>query len=85
MPEVDGYELIRLVRKLPEHVPAIAVSAHSRPQDRAKALVSRFDGYCRSRPTIFLRWCRRSSPIKSDWRIALEFTDEVPDHDWQKL
>jgi CheY-like chemotaxis protein len=46
MPEVDGYELIRLVRKLPEHVPAITVSAHARPQDRAKALVSGFDGYC---------------------------------------
>ncbi len=46
VPEVDGYELIRLVRKLLEHVPAIAVSAHARPQDRAKALVSGFDGYC---------------------------------------
>lgn len=41
MPRVDGYELIRRVRALPEDkggIPAIAVTAYGREQDRARAL-----------------------------------------------
>jgi CheY-like chemotaxis protein len=42
MPFEDGYELIRKVRALPEvnggRVPAVALSAYARPEDRMKAL-----------------------------------------------
>ena len=49
MPDVDGYELIQRVRRLPpEHgarVPAIAVTALARGQDRARAFLAGFDVY----------------------------------------
>jgi CheY-like chemotaxis protein len=40
MPEHDGYELIRQLRKLPggANVPAVALTALARPEDRVKAL-----------------------------------------------
>jgi signal transduction histidine kinase/CheY-like chemotaxis protein len=44
MPQVDGYELIRRVRSLPEphggHTPAIALTAYSRREDELKALLA---------------------------------------------
>ena len=46
MPEVDGYDLIRRVRELPNGVPAIALSAYARPEDRSKALALGFNAYC---------------------------------------
>jgi signal transduction histidine kinase/CheY-like chemotaxis protein len=46
MPDVDGYELIRRVRTAHAGVPAIAVSAYARPQDRRRALAAGYDGYC---------------------------------------
>jgi CheY-like chemotaxis protein len=46
MPDVDGYELISRVRRDHGAVPAIAVSAHARPEDRARALGAGFNGYC---------------------------------------
>jgi nitrogen-specific signal transduction histidine kinase/CheY-like chemotaxis protein len=49
MPDVDGYELIEKVRGMPggcARVPAVAVSAYSRPEDRDKALATGYDGYC---------------------------------------
>jgi len=46
MPDVDGYELIRQVRQMDGRLPAVAVSAYARPQDRSKALASGFDEYC---------------------------------------
>jgi PAS domain S-box-containing protein len=46
MPDIDGYELIRRVRTRSAGVPAIAVSAHARPQDRSRALASGYNGYC---------------------------------------
>ena len=42
MPGEDGYELIRRVRALPlpaGHVPAIALTAYGRPEDRARCLL----------------------------------------------
>lgn len=49
MPGVDGYEFIRRVRSLPsdtEHkIPAIALTAFARPEDRAKALKAGYDMY----------------------------------------
>ncbi len=46
MPDIDGYELIRRVRGTHPALPAIAVSAYARPQDRRRALSAGFDGYC---------------------------------------
>ena len=46
MPDIDGYELIRRVRSTHTALPAIAVSAYARPQDRRRALAAGFDGYC---------------------------------------
>lgn len=46
MPVVDGYELIRRVRSRANGIPAIAVSAYARPEDRALALATGFDAYC---------------------------------------
>jgi PAS domain S-box-containing protein len=46
MPEVDGYELIRRVRQLRRAVPAVAVSAYARPEDRCRALAAGYDAYC---------------------------------------
>jgi signal transduction histidine kinase/DNA-binding response OmpR family regulator len=49
MPEVDGYALIQAIRNLPDRaggrVPAIAVTAFARPQDRARAFLAGFDVY----------------------------------------
>ena len=46
MPEVDGYELIARIRALPEpiaRVPAIALTAYARSQDRSRAVLAGFD------------------------------------------
>jgi PAS domain S-box-containing protein len=46
MPDADGYELMRSIRNLPpEHgsqVPAVALTAHARVEDRMKALAAGF-------------------------------------------
>jgi len=46
MPEIDGYDLIRHVRAFDHRIPAVAVSAYTRPEDRGKAMASGFDAYC---------------------------------------
>jgi signal transduction histidine kinase/CheY-like chemotaxis protein len=46
MPDVDGHELIRQVRTRYPDMPAVAVSAYARPQDRSKALESGYNAYC---------------------------------------
>ena len=46
MPDVDGYELIRRVRAYGGTLPAIAVSAYARPEDRQRAMTAGFNGYC---------------------------------------
>jgi signal transduction histidine kinase/CheY-like chemotaxis protein len=46
MPDVDGCELIRRVRASHPALPAIAVSAYARPEDRRRALGAGYDGYC---------------------------------------
>lgn len=46
MPGMDGYALIREARRLQASVPAIAVSAYVREEDRARALAAGFDAYC---------------------------------------
>jgi len=46
MPDEDGYSLIRRVRALDEaeggRIPSIALTAYTRPEDRAKALGAGF-------------------------------------------
>lgn len=49
MPRMDGYELLSRVRKLPDEalrdVPAIALTAFARAEDRERALTSGFQAY----------------------------------------
>ena len=45
MPGVDGYTLITRLRDRHPHLPAIAVSAHARLEDRARALERGYDAY----------------------------------------
>jgi CheY-like chemotaxis protein len=44
LPDDDGYGLLQRLRHLPEgeRVPAIALTAYARPEDRAKALAAGF-------------------------------------------
>jgi CheY-like chemotaxis protein len=46
MPNVDGYQLIREVRRLHPDLPAVAVSAYARPEDRQTARMAGYNGYC---------------------------------------
>ncbi len=46
MPHMDGYQLIERVRQSQPALPAIAVSAYARPEDRAKALAAGYNAYC---------------------------------------
>jgi CheY-like chemotaxis protein len=46
MADTDGYELVRQVRRLRPTLPAIAVTAYARREDRSKALAAGFNGYC---------------------------------------
>jgi signal transduction histidine kinase/ActR/RegA family two-component response regulator len=49
MPDDDGYELIRQIRSRPRNaggnLPAIALTAYARDEDRERALQAGFDGY----------------------------------------
>jgi signal transduction histidine kinase len=49
MPETDGYELLRLIRALPREqerkLPAIALTAFARAEDRERAMNSGFDAH----------------------------------------
>jgi CheY-like chemotaxis protein len=38
MPRMDGYDLMQRVRAISPGLPAIAVTAYARPEDRARAL-----------------------------------------------
>jgi CheY-like chemotaxis protein len=46
MPDVDGYELMGRVAGTWPALPAIAVSAFARPEDRGKALLCGYRAYC---------------------------------------
>jgi len=46
MPEVDGCELLERARIMRADVPAVAVSAYARPEDRQRALAAGYNGYC---------------------------------------
>jgi len=46
MPEVDGCELLERARRMRAGLPAVAVSAYARPEDRQRALAAGYNGYC---------------------------------------
>ena len=46
MPDMDGYELVRQVRRVRPALPAIALTAYARREDRSKALAAGFNAYC---------------------------------------
>ena len=49
MPEVDGYEFVRRLRELPREqggrIPAVALTAYARAEDRRKALMTGFQNH----------------------------------------
>jgi CheY-like chemotaxis protein len=49
MPDEDGYSLMRKIRRLPSSrggtVPALALTAYARPEDRARALTAGFQQF----------------------------------------
>ena len=45
MPGIDGYELMRRIRDDGHRIPAIAVTAFARPDDRRRALECGYAGY----------------------------------------
>lgn len=45
LPEEDGYSLIKRVRKLYPHLPAVALTAYARAEDRTKAIRAGFDNH----------------------------------------
>jgi PAS domain S-box-containing protein len=45
MPVEDGYSLIKKVRKLYPHLPAVALTAYARAEDRTKAIRAGFDNH----------------------------------------
>jgi PAS domain S-box-containing protein len=60
MPEIDGYDLIARVRRLDSglgRVPAVAVTAYARREDRERALAAGFDAYC-SKPLDTAQFAR---------------------------
>ena len=64
LPEVDGYELIRRVRQRDTGLPAVAVSAYARPEDRMRALAAGSGAYC-AKPVdtqLFLETVRNLMP-----------------------
>jgi CheY-like chemotaxis protein len=46
MPEVDGCELLERARRMRANLPAVAVSAYARPEDRQRALAAGYNAYC---------------------------------------
>jgi PAS domain S-box-containing protein len=46
MPEIDGCELLERARQMRAGLPAVAVSAYARPEDRQRALAAGYNGYC---------------------------------------
>lgn len=70
MPEDDGYSLIKKVRALPNEkgqIPAIAVTAFSRAQDRARALNSGFQNHI-SKPVEIERLATIIAEITGRWQ-----------------
>jgi CheY-like chemotaxis protein len=49
MPDIDGYQLLRMVRVLPhpavQRIPALALTAFARAEDHARSLRSGFDAH----------------------------------------
>ena len=52
LPEIDGYEVIRTLRRMPglEHVPAIALTGYAREEDRELAMAAGYDAHI-AKPT----------------------------------
>ena len=49
MPDLDGYDLIERVRRRGDpaaHIPAIAVTAYARREDRDRAFAAGYDSHC---------------------------------------
>jgi signal transduction histidine kinase/ActR/RegA family two-component response regulator len=79
MPGEDGYSLIRKVRGLAgqrRHIAAVAVTAHARQDDRAKAFEAGFEWHL-AKPidpaelvSVIVSLVPRSAPPESRWRVG---------------
>jgi CheY-like chemotaxis protein len=45
MPEMDGYDFLRRLRQSGNQIPAVAVTAFARSEDRTKALIAGYHGH----------------------------------------
>jgi PAS domain S-box-containing protein len=64
MPDVDGFELIERIRRHRGRMPAVAVSAYARPEDRTRAVTAGYDGYC-AKPVDVSEFLRTVSAVLS--------------------
>ena len=58
MPELDGYQALAAIRKIPElqFTPVIAFTAYAMPEDESKAMAAGFSGFLtKPVPLSFLR------------------------------
>lgn len=62
MPDMDGYSFIREVRKLHPAIPALALTAYSREEDRTKALQSGFNAHM-AKPVDSVKLIAALSPL----------------------
>jgi CheY-like chemotaxis protein len=68
MPDVDGYDLIDRVRRLGDGrglLPAIAVTAYARREDRERARAAGYNGYC-SKPLDSAELMRVITGLRGD-------------------
>ena len=73
MPDLDGYDLIESVRHLPTataHIPAIAVTAYARREDRDRAILAGYNGHC-PKPLDTVEFARVISTLLSKQQSSL--------------
>jgi PAS domain S-box-containing protein len=67
MPDVDGYELIARIRQEHGSIPALAVSAYARVEDREMALAAGYNGYC-SKPISTAEFLSLADAVLTQFR-----------------
>jgi signal transduction histidine kinase/CheY-like chemotaxis protein len=68
MPDIDGFDLIERVRRTHKHLPAVAVSAYARPEDRHRALTAGYSAYC-SKPLETTEFLQAVGRVLTRWPL----------------